>query len=439
MKISPTSQVYRSALLYFTKDPCKAQQETSYVYYEDGLLIVDQGRIVGIGSSEEYLVELPPNFPITHYPHALILPGFIDTHIHYPQIDIIASYNGKLLDWLQQYVYPAEKKLADPEVASAVADAFLMELLRNGTTSALVFATSHPNSVQAFFQAAQRRQLCMISGKVLMDRNAPSYLLDTPESAYADSKALIARWHRQGRLHYAVTPRFAPTSSREQLDVAAKLLREFPDVYLHTHLSENLEEIQWVKSLFPERTNYLDVYDHHGLLGKRSVFAHALHLQNDEYTRLARTDSAIAFCPTSNLFLGNGLCNLRRFNELNIRVGIGTDVGAGTSFSMLQTLNEAYKVLRLQNHSMDPFESLYRITRGGAKALGLENRIGSLAKDYDADFVVLDCHATPLLKYRSERAKNLKEKLFTLITLADDRAIQATYVAGVALHQRQSN
>lgn len=439
MKISPTAQAYRAALLYFTKDPCKVHQETSYVYYEDGLLIVDQGRIVGIGSSEEYLVKLPPNFPIIHYPHALIVPGFIDTHIHYPQIDIIASYNGKLLDWLQEYVYPSEKKLADPEIANAVADTFLTELLRNGTTSALVFATSHPHSVQAFFQAAQHRQLCMISGKVLMDRNAPSYLLDTPESAYVDSKALIERWHGQGRLHYAVTPRFAPTSSSEQLDVAAKLLREFPDVYLHTHLSENLEEIQWVKSLFPERANYLDVYDHHGLLGERSVFAHALHLQNDEYTRLAETDSAIAFCPTSNLFLGNGLCNLRRFNELNIRVGIGTDVGAGTSFSMLQTLNEAYKVLRLQNYSMDPFESLYRITRGGAKALGLENRIGSLAKDYDADFVVLDYHATPLLKYRSERANNLKEKLFALITLGDDRAIQATYVAGVALHQRHCN
>ncbi len=436
MKISPTRHAYRAALLYFTKDPCKFQQETSYVYYEDGLLIVDQGRIVGIGSSEEYLKELPPNFSITHYPHALIVPGFIDTHIHYPQIDIIASGSGKLLDWLEEYVYPAEKRLTDSEIASAVADSFLTELLRNGTTSALVFATSHPNSVNAFFQAAQRRQLCMISGKVLMDRNAPSYLLDTPESAYLDSKVLIERWHRQGRLHYAVTPRFAPTSSPEQLNVAGKLLREFPDVYLHTHLSENLEEIKWVKSLFPERANYLDVYNHHGLLGKRSVFAHALHLQHDEYSRLASTDSAIAFCPTSNLFLGNGLCNLRRFNELNIRVGIGTDVGAGTSFSMLQTLNEAYKVLRLQNHSMDPFESLYRITRGGAKALGLENRIGSLAKDYDADFVVLDYHATPLLKYRSERANHLKEKLFALITLGDDRAIQATYVAGVALHQR---
>lgn len=436
MKITTTSQAYRAALLYFVENPLKIDKESSYIYHEDGLLIIDQGQIIGVGPSQEYLTQLPSNFPITHYPHALIVPGFIDTHIHYPQIDIIASYSGKLLDWLQEYVYPAEKKLADPDIASAVAETFLTELLRNGTTSALVFATSHPNSVHAFFQAAQRRQLCMITSKVLMDRNAPDYLLDTPQSAYADCKALIKHWHRQGRLYYAVTPRFAPTSTPQQLDIAAQLLREFPDVYLHTHLSENQEEIQWVKSLFPERTNYLDVYDHHGLLGERSVFAHAVHLHEKECARLAKANAAVAFCPSSNLFLGSGLCPLRRFDSFNINVGIGTDVGAGTSFSLLQTLNEAYKVLRLQNHSMDPFESLYRITLGGAKVLGLENRIGSLAKGYDADFVVLDTHATALLKYRSARVRNLHEKLFTLIMLGDDRVIQATYVAGVALYQR---
>lgn len=433
-----TTKAYRAALLYFVANPCTMGQKTSTIYHEDGLLVVDQGRILDIGPSKALLAHLPPETPVTHYPHALIVPGFIDTHIHYPQIDIIASYSGKLLDWLQEYVYPAEQALTDPKLASGVADAFLNELLRNGTTTALVFATSHPNSVNAFFQAAQQRQLCMIAGKVLMDRNAPDYLLDTPASAYTDSKALIERWHHQDRLLYAVTPRFAPTSTPQQLDVAAKLLREYPDVYFHTHLSENLEEVLWVKSLFPDRANYLDVYDHHGLLGKRSLFAHAVHLHEDECARLAKTDSAVAFCPTSNLFLGSGLCDLRRLDKFNVKVGIGTDVGAGTSFSLLQTLNEAYKVLRLQNQTMDPFESLYRITRGGAKALGLEHRIGSLAKSYDADFVVLDYHATPLLRYRTELARNLQEKLFALIMLGDDRVIQATYVAGVARHQRST-
>lgn len=437
LKINATSQAYRSAILYFEKDPCQFDYENAYTYHEDGLLIVDRGQIIAVGSAQHYLPQLPPTTTVKVYEQALIVPGFIDTHTHYPQIDIIASC-GKLLDWLQDYVYLAEKKMADPSVANRVAEAFLTELLRNGTTTALVFATSHAASVNAFFRAAQQRQLCMISGKVLMDRNAPDYLLDTPSSAYTESKTLIERWHQQGRLHYAVTPRFAPTSTPQQLNVAAKLIREYPDVYLHTHLSETIEEVKWVQSLFPERANYLDVYDHHGLLGKRSVFAHAIHLQENEYIRLAKTNSAVAFCPTSNLFLGSGLCDVRRFDRFNIKVGLGTDIGAGTSFSMLQTLNEAYKVLGLQNQKMNPFESLYRITRGGAKALGLENRIGSLAKNYDADFVVLDYHATPLLKYRIERTRSLQEKLFAMIMLGDDRIIQATYVAGTALHQRSS-
>lgn len=428
-------QAYRSSLLYFD-DRSIHFDKSSYVFYEDGLLLVNKGKIHAIGPAEELITQIPPEVPIKIYEHSLIVPGFIDTHIHYPQIGVIASYSGQLLEWLQKYVYPAEKAFSDEPYAHQVAEFFLNTLLSNGTTTALVFATSHTQSVNAFFQAAHRRQLCMISGKVLMDRNAPSYLLDTHDLGYSESKHLIERWHHCGRLHYAVSPRFAPTSTPKQLQVATKLLLEHPNVYLHTHLSENKEEIKWVKSLFPEHKNYLDVYQHHQLLGTRSIFAHGIYLQDDECVQLAKKDSKIAFCPTSNLFLGNGLCDVRRLEKFNIKFGIGTDVGAGTSFSLLQTMNEAYKILRLQNQTMDPFELFYRITRGGAVALNLHHQIGSLAKGYDADFVVLNYHATPLLRYRIDRARDLQEKLFALITLGDDRTVQATYVAGNPLHHQ---
>ncbi len=299
-----------------------------------------------------------------------------------------------------------------------------------------MFGSVHAVSVDAFFEAAEALNLRMIAGKVMMDRNAPDYLTDTPASSYAESKALIERWHGKGRLHYAVTPRFAPTSSPEQLRLAGQLLREYPGLYLHTHLAENLDEIDWVKALFPEQEGYLDVYDHFQLLGERSVFAHGVHLCDAECQRLAETGSAIAHCPTSNLFLGSGLFNLRQAEQFKVNVGLGTDVGAGTSFSMLQTLNEAYKVQQLQKNRLNPFKSLYLATLGGARALRLEDRIGSFAAGNDADFVVLDYHATPLLSYRLQQSRTLADRLFVLLTLGDDRTVQQTFAAGQSVHKR---
>lgn len=427
---------YRAAILDSLGDPSEVGIENSYRYFDDGLMVVENGQITALGEASELLSTLPADIRIQQYADALIIPGFIDTHIHYPQTGMIASYGEQLLDWLENYTFPAEQKFADPQHAAEVSDIFVNELLRNGTTTALVFGTVHPQSVDAFFQAAEQRNLRMIAGKVMMDRNAPEALTDTPDSSYTDSKALIERWHGKGRLHYAVTPRFAPTSTPEQLSLAGKLLQEYDGLYMHTHLSENKSEIEWVKELFPEQKGYLDVYDHHQLLGERSVFAHGVHLCDEECQRLADTDSAIAFCPTSNLFLGSGLFNLPQAEAFKINVGMGTDVGAGTSFSMLQTINEAYKVMQLQGKKLHPFKSFYLATLGGAKALQLADKIGNLEPGTEADFVVLDYNATPLMKYRMAQTQTLEERLFVMMTLGDDRAVKKTYAMGEPVYSR---
>jgi guanine deaminase len=429
-------KAYRASVIHSVANPYDVGAENSYEYFEDGLLVIDNGVVASVGNAESLIPSLSPDVEIVHYKDALITPGFIDTHIHYPQTSMVGSYGEQLLDWLEMYVFPVEGQFGDAELARAEAEVFLQELLRNGTTTALVFGSVHKASVDAFFERASKRNLRMIAGKVLMDRNAPEYLRDTPESGYADSKALIERWHGKGRLSYAVTPRFAPTSSPGQLELAGKLFKEFPDLYMHTHISENKKEIEWVGELFPERSGYLDVYDHHGLIGERAVFAHAVHLHDHECQRLSETGSAIAFCPTSNLFLGSGLLDLARLEDHGVRVGLGTDIGAGTSFSQLQTLNEAYKVLQLQGQKLDPFKSLYLATLGGARSLYLDDRIGNLQPGKEADFVVLDYHATPLISHRLKDAGSLQEKLFALIMLGDDRVVKETFSAGVSVHQR---
>ena len=434
--MSPTRKAYRAAIVHSLADPAEVGIEASYEYFADGLLVVDDGRISAVGPAETLLASLPADLDITHYPNALITPGFVDTHIHFPQTGMVGSYGEQLLDWLNNYTFPCESQFADKAHADEVAELFLQELLRNGTTTALVFASVHPESVDALFEAAQKLDLRLIAGKVMMDRNAPDYLVDTARSSYQDSKALIERWHGKGRLHYAVTPRFAPTSTEEQLTLAGQLLGEYPDLYMQTHISENLKEVEWVKALFPERKNYLDVYDHYQLLGERSVLAHGVHLCDAECERLAETGSAIAFCPTSNLFLGSGLFDLAQAEKYKVNVGLGTDVGGGTSFSLLQTLNEAYKVMQLQGEKLSPFKSLYLATLGGARALRLEDRIGTLQPGTDADFVVLDYAATPLLSYRIKQSKSFAETLFVLMTLGDDRTVAQTYAAGRLVHER---
>ncbi|TLX56297.1 guanine deaminase [Stutzerimonas nosocomialis] len=432
----PRTKAFRAALLHCLADPREVGVEASYEYFEDGLLLVEDGKVARLGAAEDLLSSLPAGTALVEYPDALITPGFIDTHIHYPQVGVMGSYGTQLLDWLETYTFPNEGRFADPEHAREQAKLFLEELLRNGTTTALVFGTVHKQSVDAFFEAAEKLDLRMIAGKVLMDRNAPDYLTDTPETGYADSRELIERWHGKGRLHYAVTPRFAPTSTPEQLALAGRLLGEFPDLYLHTHISENRQEVEWVRSLFPERRGYLDVYDHHGLVGARSVFAHGLHLCDDECRRLGEAGSAVAFCPTSNLFLGSGLLDLARLEAHGVRVGLGTDVGGGTSFSQLTTLSEAYKVLQLQGQKLDPFKALYLATLGGARALYLDQHIGNLQPGKDADFVVLDYQATPLIAHRLAQATSLPERLFALMMLGDDRAVRETFAAGVSVHRR---
>jgi len=427
---------HRASLLHFLADPDDVELEDSYEYFDDGLLIIEQGKIIALGHAEELLPTLPKNVQITEHSNSLLMPGFVDTHTHYPQTEMIAAHGSQLLDWLDTYTFPTETKFGDSVYARDIAERFLNELLRAGTTTALVFGTVHKESVDAFFEACEARNLRMVAGKVLMDRNAPDELTDTPESGYLESKALIERWHNRGRLRYAVTPRFSPTCTEAQLERAGQLLEEHSDVYLHTHMSENLAEIAWVKKLFPHCKNYLDTYDQAGLLGRRSIFAHCVHLQEEEWARLAETGSGIAFCPTSNLFLGSGLFPLGEAVNHKINVGLGTDIGAGTSFSILQTLNEAYKVLQLRGEQLSPFKGLYLATLGGATTLDLHDLIGNLNPGKEADFVVLDKSATPLMDFRMRQCKTLFEELFVFSMLGDDRSIKQTWSAGKLVHDR---
>ena len=425
-------RVFRAAILHLLDDP--KQSLTSDIaavqYFSDGLLLVRDGLVEKVGPAPDLLASLPVDCEIIHFPEHLIIPGLIDTHIHYPQTDMIAAFGERLLEWLEIYTFPTESQFGDEAHAVEVAAFFLDELLRQGTTTALVFGTVHPASVNAFFKAAQARRLRMIAGKVMMDRNCPAYLQDTPDSAYADSKALIEQWHGKDRLLYAVTPRFAPTSSDAQLAKAGQLLHEYPDVYLHTHVAENQDEVAWVAELFPKSRSYLDVYHQHQLLKPRSVLAHSIYLDQDDRDCMAQTGAAAAFCPCSNLFIGSGLFNLKAMQDSGVRVGLGSDVGGGDCFSLLQATNNAYKVLQLQNQKLSAWQALYLATLGGARALYLDDKLGNFLPNKEADFVVLNGKGTPLLERRLAKAQSLHEKLFALLMLADDRSISATYILG---------
>jgi len=420
---------HRGAIVHALRDP--GDEDTDAVdYLEDGLLIVDGPRVREIGPAEALLPRLPRDVQITEHPDRLIMPGFVDTHIHYPQVDVIASHGAQLLDWLERYTFPAESRFGDPAVAREAAAFFLDELLRNGTTTALVFASVHPQSADAVFEAACSRGMRLIAGKVLMDRNCPENLRDTADSGYRDSKALIEKWQGVDRLSYAVTPRFAVTSTDEQLSAAGRLAREHPDVFIQSHLAENTREVARVAELFPERRSYLDVYEHFGLLRERSVFAHCIHLDDRDRERMGTCGAAAAFCPTSNLFLGSGLFDLAAADAHGIRTGIGTDVGGGTTFNMPRTVAEGYKVLQLQGQALSPLRAFYLATLGGARALYLDDRVGNLQAGKDADFLVVDPAATPLTGRRMALAREIGEKLFALAVLGDDRNIEAVYLAG---------
>jgi guanine deaminase len=400
----------------------------SLVYLPEGALVIESGIITQSGPVDN--VVIPEDAEVHDFGRQLVVPGFVDTHVHYPQVDIVASYGSQLLNWLERFTFPAEGRFLDEQYATETAGFFLDELLRNGTTTALVFGTVHPESVEAFFNEAAVRNLRMICGKVMMDRNAPEYLLDTAQSSFEQSQQLIDKWHGVERLGYAITPRFAPTSTAEQLTLAGQLLRDNPGVHLHTHMAENAEECQWVASLFPDQEDYLAVYERFDLVQKRSVFAHGIHLSDSAWKRLSAADAAIAHCPCSNLFIGSGLFDLRLAQKYNTRLGLGTDIGGGDSFSLLRTINEAYKVQQLQNHTMTPEHAFYMATLGGARALDLDTHIGNFEPGKEADFLLINEQATPILARRTANQAEIRDRLFSLLMLGDDRCIEQTWIMG---------
>ena len=423
-------RAHRGAMLHFRADPGAHADPASFEFFADGLLVVADGRIAALGPATELLPGLPRDIQIIAHGDNILIPGFVDAHIHYPQTDVIASGGRQLLDWLTDYTFPTEAAFANIAHARSVAEFFLDELLRNGTTTAMVFCTVHRGSVEAFFQAAAARNLRMVAGKVLMDRNCPQDLRDTAASGERDSRELIESWHDKGRLKYAITPRFAVTSSEAQLQSAGRLAREFPGSLIHSHLAESHAEVAWVRQLFPQARSYLDVYDRYGLLRERAVYAHCLHLDATDRARMAQSGAAAAFCPTSNLQLGSGLFDLAAADAAGMRFAMGTDVGAGSSFSMLRTLGAAFQVAQLAQQPLPALRAFYLATLGGARTLGLEGQVGSLAVGSEADFIILDLRPTPLIARRTAKARTLAEKLLILMTLGDERVVSRTYVLG---------
>ncbi|RBW49380.1 guanine deaminase [Marinobacter sp. F3R11] len=431
-------EVHRGALLHFLDNPGNNPEPSpnSMEYFEDGVLVVHQGKVLAAGAASEWLPRLPASTQVTCWPHGLIVPGFIDTHVHMPQLGVMASYGTQLLDWLETYTFPHEARFSDADWARVEARRFTDLLLSHGTTSALVFCTSHPESVDALFEAAEERGMGLTAGKVMMDRHAPENLKDTTSGSYTDSLELLEKWHHRGRQRYAITPRFAATSTPEQLTLAGRLASEYPDAMVQTHWAENIGEIKWVGELFPERTSYLNVYDHYGLLGDHTVLAHGIHINDEDRQRLADTGSRIAFCPTSNTFLGSGLFDFRAACEADVSVGLASDVGGGTSLSMLATMAEAYKVCRMRGQTMTPWQAFYLATLGNARVLHRDKECGNFEPGKTADFVVLDHHASPMLSMKNLFINNLSETLFNLMILGDDRAIAATVVTGQLQYQR---
>ncbi|MCZ6719088.1 MAG: guanine deaminase [Gammaproteobacteria bacterium] len=431
----------RGAALTFTDDPFRNPVEDCMRHESDAVIIMADGKITEFGPANEVLPKVPDGVEVTTYSDALILPGFIDCHVHYPQTEIIGAYGKQLIDWLNKYTFVAEQSFKDKDHAHEVAQVFLREGLRCGTTTSTVFCTVNPISVDAFFEESEKLNMRNIAGKVLMDRNAPDALMDTPQQGYEESKELIGRWHNKGRSLYCVTPRFAPTSTPEQMELAGAVWKEHPGTYLQSHVSENLGEIEWVKELYPERNGYVDVYHHYGHLGPRSILGHGVHLTEEEFQVLHDTGTAISHCPTSNLFLGSGLFSVENAMDEKrpVRVGLATDLGAGTNFSQLVTMNEAYKVAQMSGYALSAPHAYYLATRGAAHALYLEDKIGTIAVGMEADLTVLDLNATPILEYRMKYAKDLDEVLFVVMTLGDDRTACATYVAGELLYSRDAN
>lgn len=420
--------------LVFEGSPFEQGPEAACHDTRGGVLIRD-GLIAAVGHGDD-LRRAHPEAAIRELGNSLILPGFVDPHVHYPQTAIIASWGKRLIDWLSTYTFPEEMRFADPDYAAWAAKIFFDLSLAHGTTTVSSFCTIHPESVDAFFAEASKRNLRAIAGKTCMDRNAPDGLRDTVQSAYDDSKRLLERWHGQDRLSYAVTPRFSPTSSREQLEALGALWGDHPDCPMQTHLSEQNDEVAWVAGLFPEARDYLDTYEKAGLLREGGLYGHAIHLTERERTRLREVGGALIHCPTSNTFIGSGLFDMDGLTREGQIVGLATDTGGGSSFSMLRTMAAAYEVGQLRGRALHPSELIWLATEGSARALRLGDRIGRLSPGMEADLVVLDLASTPVIAQRAARAQDIWEALFPTIMMGDDRAIQEVHILGKPVNRR---
>lgn len=424
--------------LRFIADPFSSSPDESISYDAHGAVAIEAGKIIATGTALEIKAAYPAA-TITDYSDKLIMAGFVDCHVHFPQSEIIASYGTQLIEWLNKYTFPAEMKYGDAAYAAKGAEFFVAENLRNGTTSASVYCTVHPQSAEALFTEAAKFDMALAAGKVMMDRNAPDGLKDTAQTGYDESKALIEKWHGKGRARYAVTPRFAPTSTPEQLEASGALWAENPTCLMQTHVSENLAEIDWVAELFPDAADYMGVYEKFGLIGKGANFGHAIHLKPREIDLLRESGSSLSHCPTSNMFIGSGLFDMAglRGGDGPILTGLATDTGGGSSYSMFATMRCAYEVAQLRGHALHPSKAFYLATVGSAQVMNMGAEIGNLATGYCADMIVIDLESRPLIRHRMNTVNDIWETLFVQMILADDRAIYATYIAGQKVHQRQ--
>ena len=422
-------KIIKGRVLSFSENPFKNHFNCNSLLLDNKHIYVNNGLIEGIGDTPNLNPAYDNAERIDHGDH-VITAGFVDAHVHYPQTAIIASWGKRLIDWLNTYTFPEEMRFGDPTYAAEIAERYVEFALHNGTTSMASYCTIHPESVEAFFTAAADRNMCVVAGKTCMDRNAPDGLRDSAKSAYDDSKALIERWQSKGRAHYAIAPRFSPTSTPEQLEALGALWAEHPECLMQTHLSEQTDEIAWVRELFPNARDYLDTYETFGLLGERGLYGHAIHLEPREMDRLAEVGASVVHCPTSNTFIGSGLFNTAGMMAREINVGLATDTGGGSSFSMLRTMAATYEIAQLRGVALHPAQLLWLATCGSARALHLDNQIGNIASGMAADMVVLDLASTPAIAQRSARAEDIWEEIFPTIMMGDDRAIAATYVAG---------
>ncbi|MCK0137607.1 guanine deaminase [Aliiroseovarius sp. F47248L] len=425
-------QLLLGQTIRFAADPFKVPVTDSATHERRGAVALNGGKIADIGSVDDLRMKYP-QAEVTDYGDALISPGFVDAHAHYPQTAIIASWGKRLIDWLNSYTFPEESRFGDPAHAAGVAETYFDLVTASGTTTTVSYCTIHPESVDAYFTAAAKRGLRVLGGKTCMDRNAPDTLQDTPQSAYDDSKALLNRWHGQDRLSYVITPRFAPTSTPEQLEALGTLWAENPDVLMQTHISEQHEEIAWVADLFPDAKDYLDVYERFGLVGPGALLGHAIHLTDRERDRIREVDASLIHCPTSNMFIGSGLFDMHGLMEQRHRIGLATDTGGGSSFSMLRTMAAAYEVAQLRGHPLHPAQLWWLATKGSARALRLDDKIGTLEPGTEADITVIDLASTHAIAQRAVRAEDIWQTIFPTIMMGDDRAIKAVWTNGALL------